>query len=189
MTPIVFFNICWMKEYKGITENDKPIKGGRFVEEEGFGGEIYNFQPFKGRCYGFVEAGYKPHPRCINITRLGASTTASSVPGILVIWVARHPDEKRTVVVGWYKDATVHRARQPSPVGSNRRLPNGEQAEYFVVTEEQNCKLVPAYNRNRDIPRGAQGLGQKNVWYAERPLGSKVKTSICEYISNYGINK
>ena len=135
------------------------------MEEEGFCGEIYNFMEFEGKFYGFVEAGYRPHPCCINITRLGAPQVVLSVPGILVVWVARRTDAQRTVVVGWYNDATVYRARQPSPIGVNRILPNGEQAEYFVTAERQNCTLVSAWNRNMEIPRGSQGLGQKNIWY------------------------
>jgi len=190
MTPIiVYFNICWMKEYRGITDSDKPQRGGKFIPEHGYGSEIYNFQPFEDRLYGFVEPGYKPQPRCIDIKKLGASKTASSVSGILVVWVARDPMRPRTVVVGWYKDATVYRERRAARIGSTRMLPSGTQAKYFVLAEEQNCELVPAHKRNHEIPRGGKGeLGETNIWYAKGEVGSKVKASTYAYISNYRVN-
>lgn len=185
MDKMVFFNIAWMKKYRGITEDDRPVGGGLFVDEEGYGAEIYNFQPFRGRMYGFVEAGYEPRC-CIRIERLGASKRAQLIPGILVVWVARHPNKSQTLVVGWYKNATVYKERQKPPAGSNRKLPNGEDAPYFVEADEQNCKLIPESMRDCEIPRGEQGaLGNKNIWYAESQLGAKVKAKVIEYISNW----
>ena len=61
-----------MKEYKGVSPEDRPMHGGSFIEYEGWGAEIFNFLPLNGMMYGFVEAGYKPKLCSININRLGA---------------------------------------------------------------------------------------------------------------------
>lgn len=185
MSKVVFFNVAWMKEYKGVTSDDIPVHGGKYIENHGYGSEVYNFQPFRGRMYGFVEAGWKPKLRCIDITKLGASKWDQSVPGILVVWVARHPHSPRTLLVGWYKNATVYRERQKPPEGSNRKLPDGEDASYFAEADEQNCYLMPADRRDFSIPRGKEGLGQKNIWYAHSRLGRKIRTEVLEYISKW----
>jgi hypothetical protein len=188
MDRVVFFNVAWMKEYKGIIKHcDTPAGGGTFVKKHGYGHEIYNFQPFRGKMYGFVEAGYRPAPRCIDITRLGASRLAVSISNILVVWVARNRDTHRTVVVGWYKDATVYKRRQEPPQGSNRKLPGGRDALYFVEANEQNCKLIPASKRDCEIPKGEEGgFGQSNIWHAEGALGAKVRAKVLGYIGNWG---
>ncbi len=189
MGKMVFFNIAWMSDYQGITINDIPKHGGTYINENKFGAEVYNFQPFNGKMYGFVEAGWKPTPRCINIAKnFGASKQAQSVDGVLVVWVARHPSEPKTLVVGWYKNATVYRGRQDAPLGSPRKLPDGTDAVYFAMANEKDCVLVPLSLRSCDIPRTEKkksGLGQKNIWYAKDELGLKTKLRVLEYIRNY----
>lgn len=32
-----------MKYYDGMSEDDKPINGGKYIDENGEGSEIYNF--------------------------------------------------------------------------------------------------------------------------------------------------
>ena len=50
-----------MKYYKGACEKDVPLYGGRFVEENGYGHEEFNFLPVEMEgeseleCMGFVE--------------------------------------------------------------------------------------------------------------------------------------
>lgn len=40
---IVFCNIAWMKDYAGVTDDDKPRNGGKFVEVNGTACESLNF--------------------------------------------------------------------------------------------------------------------------------------------------
>ena len=58
---IVFFNISYMKYYKG-KEDDTMVGNFRYVREKGDGGEKHNFAPWvvngKEVCYGFVEPGF-----------------------------------------------------------------------------------------------------------------------------------
>jgi hypothetical protein len=41
---LVFARVAWMERYQG-DDNDTPLGGGAFVEENGTGHEIYNFMP------------------------------------------------------------------------------------------------------------------------------------------------
>jgi len=53
--PLVFFNIGWMKKYRGLTPTDKITSGGSYVVRHGRGGEVVNFFPHnKGYYLGFV---------------------------------------------------------------------------------------------------------------------------------------
>ena len=43
-----------MKNYQGVTDEDKPRDGGSYVTENGIAYESYNFKNFNGKCYGYV---------------------------------------------------------------------------------------------------------------------------------------
>jgi len=198
MDKIVFFNIAWMKRYQRV-QGDTPVGGGSYVQQHGFGAEIFNFQHFQNKMYGFVEAGWKP-PKFINITKLGAHRTAPWVSGALVIWVARHPRDKRTLVVGWYENATVYRDRQQPPVGSDRKQPDGQAAPYFVEADRQNCLLIPEDMRDFQVLRAVElrkakiapanlrhpgGIGQSNIYYAQDWYGNQIKPRVLEYVDKW----
>jgi hypothetical protein len=198
MVKMLFCNIAWMKRYQGVTENDKPMHGGAFVDERGYGAEVYNFQPFGDKMYGFVEAGWRPQPKRMNIARLGAPRSAPKISGILIIWVAREPLGGRTVVLGWYKDAEVYRDRQNAPVGSNREQPDGEDAPYCVTANKGDCLLIPWKERGNElgleVERAAErvaqgkstgGIGRSNIWYAEDDYGREIKPRVLEYIAQW----
>ena len=142
MDKIVVFRVAWMKKYDGATAFDAPIGGGSFVNLNQTGSEIYNFRSCERKMYGFVEPGFKPKPRRIGIHKLGASKKANQISGVLVIWVARNPDTRKTVVIGWYKNATIHRERQIPSNSSDRLQIGGTQAPYFAEADEQDCELL-----------------------------------------------
>jgi hypothetical protein len=188
MDKMVFFNVAWMKRYQGLV-GDTAVNGGYFVNQYGFGVEMFNFQHFRDNIYGFVEAGWKPVPKCINITKLDARRTDQSVSDILVIWVARQPHREKTaktLVVGWYENAKVFRERQTPPLGSHRTLPDNKDAPYFAEAQRQDCLLIPDSMRALQIlratepgvgPYKAGGIGQSNIWYAQDPYGTQMEST------------
>jgi len=192
MDKIVFFNIACMRKYQGLV-GDKAVHGGDYPDRYGFGAEIFNFQHFRDKMYGFVEAGWTPQPKCIDITRLGARRTDQSISDISVIWVARQSHGGKTVVVGWYENAKVYRARQPPPANSHRKQPDGQDAPYFVEAEKENCLLIPQNMRSFQVLRAAEsramrqknagGIGQSNIYHGQDWYGEQVKPRILEYIA------
>ena len=192
---IIIFNVGWMKYYKGL-EKDDIKRGGAYIREHEYGGEIYNFLPFNGCMYGYVQPpGRREIPynkRIIRIERLGVSKHASSIDGILVVWVASSPDSG-SFVVGWYKNATVFRCCQEFPNGLDRKVGEDEFG-FYTKAKEQDCILLPITERKLKAPRatsvknrGKGGIGQANVWYADsnKPNDIGFKKDVKQFINNY----
>ena len=188
---MVFLNTAYMKDYKGNWNVDKPINGGAFIPRNGWGGEVYNFQPYQGSMYGYVEPGLNKkggQQRRIDISKLmrpGGIKNAGSVSGILIIWVARPPKSDESVMVGWYENATMYRSIQKFLADPTRILPNGSY-DYFAVAKESCCQLIPVGKRVLTIPRGGAGaLGHSNIWYARSPLGAQIKDKVIDFINKW----
>src|SRR5579863_3383723 len=94
---VFFMNVGGMTAYKGL-KGDTITGGGEYVREHGFGHEIFNFKPYRGRYYGYGRAAND----AIAVERLGAPEGAPFVEGVLVVWVAN------SCVVGWYKNARIY---------------------------------------------------------------------------------
>lgn len=99
---------------------------------------------------------------------LRPSPSAERLGGATVVWVARRP-EGGTVVVGWYRNASVYREMMPfSP-----EMPKGRRFEWgsSTVARAGEAVLIPAEERWFSNPRATHerpgGIGQANVWNAE----------------------
>lgn len=90
MKNMIFFNTGWMKSYNGIKSGiDKIEGGGSWVDEHGYGHEMYNFREINGKMYGFVQ----PNGRN-NLERLGVRENSNSISDILVVWMAKQPSDQ-----------------------------------------------------------------------------------------------
>lgn len=161
---ILFCNIAWMKLYQGVSEDDVPRNGGKYIAENQFGNEENNFLDYNHRCYGFVMTYGN-----LNLDKHYQEITKqeSQVDGFTIIWCASN-DDGGSRIVGWYKNATVYREQQ------NLRLYTDEGGDlcFNFVADVQDCYLLPEEQRTFKIERAAvagkgNGFGQSNVWYAE----------------------
>lgn len=170
LPPFLVCNVGWMKNYRGVTENDKIIGGGEYVDNNKTGHEVCNFQPIRGTIYGYVQ----PVGTSVRIERLGASLQDESISDIDVVFVARDPRLKSTRVIGWYKSATVYRHMQNIPNGSIAHKTN-EVSRFRFKAEEKNVVLLPELSRTLRVPREKGGMGHSNVWYPnpDDPVGGK----------------
>ncbi len=165
-----------MDLYAGIRGGDTPVGGGKYVEDLGFGHEVFNFESdAKGVFRGYVRPPGQGNvgSQRINIGRLGAAADDDRVENVLVFWVATHPALGGTRVVGWYDDATVFRGWKASP--KKRVLPNGADAGFMV--EARSARLLPSDDRVFVLPRATSaqaGIGQSNVWYAPEEWAKKL---------------
>ena len=175
---ILFCNIGWMERYKGITDTDKIIGGGRYVKDNSEGGEIYNFLNRNGYCYGYVQpvnSSRNITGGTINIEKLGAPKGANSISNVDVIMTATSPTEGGTYVIGWYKNATIYRDKQYFDIsqGSFGLDTQGNQYGYRFYAPYTEATLLPRDQRTLKIPRATGkspvkgGMGQSNVWYAQ----------------------
>ena len=190
-SKMIFFNTAWMEKYNGNWTVDVPENGGSFIDDNGWGGEVYNFQPYNGMLYGYVEPGVverNGRQRRINISRLGrpAIRNLSCLAGVLVVWVAT-PKGGRPLLVGWYENATVYRNAQIPPVESGRALPEHHNpGEYFASAKKQDCVLIPPEDRTLQFPRKCEGLfGRSNICYAESVTGEAAKDKVLSFIQSW----
>lgn len=197
MEPIekfIVFNLGWMKNYRGFI-NDEIHSTAKFIVQNNYGYEAFNFLPFEGYMYGFVQPSGKKsfHERTIRIERLGSSGRNSDfVDEVLIAWVARKP-EGGTYLVGWYKNATVYAHYQDAPIGSGRELTN-DAAGYFAKAKEQNCVLLPIEERVVQVPRATSpenwnkgGIGQSCIWFVgnEKPNDLAFRQELWQFIKDY----
>ena len=87
-----------------------------------------------------------------------------------VVFCAYSNIKKRTVVVGWYKNATVLRGREYY-----------NELMYNIFTESKNAVLVPEDERTMYIPRASTdgiGFGQSNIWYANTPESEEIVSRV-----------
>ncbi|MTK13188.1 MAG: DUF3883 domain-containing protein [Clostridiaceae bacterium] len=176
---IIFLNIGWMESYQGNIEGvDTIVGGGSYVQENKFGHEVYNFLPHDGFVYGFVQP---PNSTRINIDKLGAKKDSNSIDDVLVVWVATRP-KGGSVIVGWYKNATLFREYQYS--NDLNRNYKDEKIGYNVKAKEENVTLLPIDERVIHIKRGKGWMGKSNIWYAAQESNEDFKKEVFEYVFN-----
>ena len=213
---ILFCKISHMNFYKGVT-NDTPNQGygGEFVKDHGYGGEEYNFKPVPFSendlpvvasdketgfypageyCLGFVETknrnGQEQQLRIEKIRGCESFNKNPFVDDVLVVWCATR-QKNDTVVVGWYKNATVYRNYEKR---ESQYFERNEQGRTFnVVAESKNCVLLPADNRStQDLgirsgrsTSGISGFGQSMLWYASDPKAANIVSQLKDMVDNY----
>ena len=160
-----------MIDYCGTNEADIPVNGGAYIKENAFGGEIYNFLDYNKKCYGF----FMHHGDENHIERIEGETSSSpKAENVLVVWTARKPGEKRSIV-GWYKDATVYRRKQYIEFVANDDTAENTYTithEYDICADSKNCFLLPEDERTYIINHSGKsgsgkGMGQSAIWYAD----------------------
>lgn len=177
MSPIIFCNIGWMNYYDGIA-GDSISRGGAY-NDTGVGHEICNFSEVAGFYYGYVQ----PTGGKIKLENINGTTDDSSISGITVVWTAGPPDGG-TVIVGWYKNATVFRYGQDVENPSQTQKNNGINL-YRVKAKVNDSCLLPISQRIFKIPRSVKGgIGQSNVWYAKSEDSKSLIESVKSYINS-----
>ncbi|TOA43728.1 HNH endonuclease, partial [Vibrio parahaemolyticus] len=98
---MIICNVAWMKHYDGINDSDYPINGGKYIDKNGYGHEVLNFQKNGKYCYGYVQA----NNLTINISRIEPNA-GDYIDDVLVVWRSR--SNRGSVVIGWYENARVY---------------------------------------------------------------------------------
>ena len=115
-----FCNIAYMKFYDVELHEEVPKHGGKYVQETGDAEEKYNFHVNDdGVVYGFVETKYndsylgQKEPKQIHIENIDSAFKKDEIiDDVCVIFCAHSEKMKKTVIVGWYQNATVLRHRK-----------------------------------------------------------------------------
>lgn len=180
---ILFCNITWMEYYDHICfPHETPRFGGSFVKETGTAFESWNFHRYEGGYYGFVETKYRggtavqEKANQLHIEKIDQNATGESVDHVTVVFCAHSEKLGKTVVVGWYKDATVFRGRKTH---SDGHIYNLQAREGVLLPEVLRTKVIPR------AKEGGFGFGQSNIRY---PIGEGADNAVKEiltYIKRY----
>lgn len=174
--PIIYFNIGWMEAYAG--HSNDPISGGHgYLADHDVGGECFNFV---ADADGVVRGCRPGSDRGLRIERLDPQAE-DHVDGVTVVWMAREPKGGRTLIVGWYLNARVHRIASPAPVP--RYLPNGGVVPVTAETVAGSAVLLPPVARNFEIQSrrvSAIGFGQSPTWYGHETVDRRVRQYIAD---------
>ena len=191
MRPIIFVRIADMKYYNGITEDDKPVNGGAYVNETGFAHECYNFstviednQDYE-KCLGYFRSNGSKTGQ-LHIEKMpgcGGLTKEEVCEGVTVVFVSKAFGSKTMRVVGFYKNAIAYRTPHLMD------FPNGYVQEYSFEAKKEDCVLLPFQTRFKGntwyVPNSSSkyatfGFGRSNVWYAGAKGASEKETAYIE---------
>lgn len=184
---ILFCNIAYMKYYDVDLIEEKPKHGGQYVAETGDALEKFNFHVCEdSKCRGFVETKYRDSykngklPYSIRIENINPLfKNSEAINGVTVVFCAHSDIHKKSVIIGWYGNATVFRNRK-----------NIDGREYNLECDAQNAYLINECDRHFIVPRASNsdfGFGQSNVWYAKEEKASDFVRNVLDYINNYNI--
>lgn len=177
-SEVILARIGWMDFYRN---EDRPIGGGSY-NKDNTGHERFNFLPYKGNLYGYVRCGGQGSHNRLNTRRLNFENHKEHKDNVTVIWVAPHPEEDGSRVVGWYKNATAY--------SDFRQMPDDREATYCFKAKSSNCVLPPTNLRNEKVPTNEKGgFGQSNIRYTRLTNGKLENrewiSRIIDYIENY----
>lgn len=177
---IIYCRIAFMKYYNGPSADDKPLYGGAY-NKTNTGHEVHNFHANNGNYYGFFQPGSNKRSKKdwndVIVGNITGNKKDMQADDVLVVWVAKIPDERGQFITGWYKNATVYRTMQEL---SGKALKNRSEDEYRFYNVKANivdCRLLPVEKRNFEV----KGMGHANYWYGEETKNKEV----LEYIENY----
>lgn len=181
MKKMIFFNITWMERYEGLEGNGALVHGGgSYVEEHGYGHEMFNFKKIEDKVYGYVQPSGTN-----NLQRIGGSEDTEYIDGVLVVFTATHKGGG-THIVGWYKDARVFRNYQESDLEARRFGAN--IIGYYAFAAAANATLLSEDERPSfpKIPRRTKGgMGQSNVWYADTLEVIGFKKEVLQHVERH----
>ncbi|GAA0719445.1 hypothetical protein GCM10008905_07520 [Clostridium malenominatum] len=183
---ILFCNIKWMKEYRGINENDEISSMTKSSNKKIKNAEQYNFLNLDGYYYGYVsaKAGSKKKVELLLEDIYPDSKGKEIVDDVLVIWIAKRPNEKAGHrIVGWYKKARVYKSYKENSLGV-----------YNIKASVEDCLLIPPIYRNyliypARIIGAEKGLGQSNIWCPRGENAREIVENCINYINNYSYER
>lgn len=170
---VIFCKIGWMKEYRGIWEEDNISFNGRLRAKNHDCMEQFNFIQKNEYCYGCVPVNYNDEEYGeLHIEYLeDAGAGEEKADSVLLVWVSPGPDEGDEIkIVGWYKNAVVFRHRQ-----------NNGLAVFDTYARASDCILLPLEKREFIV----NCFHEKDIWFSKDFDNRKILEDALDYISSY----
>ena len=184
---IVFINLTEMDEYNGLEANLKG--GGAFIEQNGYGYEIFNFRNDNGKCYG-----YTPPYGKLNLQRISDDISVNAlgkyIDGVFVVFTCSRETRGR-LICGFYQHARVY-ADSVNDSRITRKIDvNGNTivAGYNIICDVNDAVLISRSERIKKLPHSSSnngvGHGQQSIWYADTPQRQNLKNELLDYIESW----
>ena len=183
---LLVLRVGYMERYDGP---DTITSGGAYIAANGVGGEVFNFKPSRGKCYGYAMSRHFAGLNLRFVDDSQAWREGDELAEVDVVFIARRPGIGQ-VVVGWYRNATVfhrqYRVRRGSIPGMNETM-----RSFLCVADAHSTRLLPAEDRTFEVPYAPAGFkgfpGQSNVWYpsihTDKPVVAAFIRKLTEYIA------
>ena len=180
--PLIVFRVGWMNDYSGIGE---IVGGGSHIDENGEGGEMWNFREEAGRYYGYVMSR---NFAGIDLRRVSPEyewDEGDELNDVDIVFISTHP-EGGQVVIGWYLNATVFHKEYRQRRGE-RSAGDWNKIYYLSEVSSDSAKLLPVAERTFLIPKGKGFPGTSNVWYGDdqSPMVLDFKNKLRCYIHQF----
>ncbi len=161
--PLVVLRVGYMKSYDGP---DEITSGGAYVEKRGVGGEVFNFKPCRGKCYGYAMS---KSGGGIDLAKLDSTVDwhiGDELNEVDVVFITKRPGVGQ-VVVGWYRSATVFHKTYRVRRGKIRGMDENRRSS-ICTADVAYVHLLPEEERTFGVPNAPAGYigfpGQSNVW-------------------------
>lgn len=181
---VVFINLTEMDKYDGLEGANKG--GGAFVDEHGYGYEIFNFRDDGGKCYG-----YAPPYGKLNLQRISKEINHDAfgeyIDDVFVVFTCSREGKGR-VICGFYQNARVY-AENINDHRSTRKIEvagKSDYAGYNITCRAEDAVLIDRRDRTKMLPHSSRnngiGHGQKSVWYADTAERQNLKNELLDYV-------
>lgn len=185
---LVFFNIGWMAHYKG---EDEIFGNFKYIKEHNLGHEKWNFLPCNKKCYAYVPIRWtnEETPPSINLERIyEKNNNRDELNNVTIVFISRNPTDKKTYIVGWYKNASLFRTLQLRPYQKGVL----DNVYIAAVADENNCICLPLDARTFKVPTAqkegkGKGYGMSPIWYADTEEIQEYKKEVINYIENFSL--
>jgi 5-methylcytosine-specific restriction protein A len=178
-----FDHITNMRTYCGFEVD--VIGGGRYVEKEGYGHELFNFLNDKGKCYGHTAPWGSVKLDRISEKDISEDAFGKYLDGVLVVFTCEGKNGGR-VIAGFYQNARVYAKWVKDDRSS--RLYKGKPIKYNLICDSSDAVLISQGDRNFEIPRasskGSGGYGRFNIWYADKDIEGAIRNGVLQYIED-----
>ncbi|MDR2578233.1 MAG: HNH endonuclease [Chitinispirillales bacterium] len=164
------------------------LGSGSYVKDNGYGHEMFNFEPDEGKFYG-----YCPPYGCCKIDKIAKDEIQEDEDGwrfidnVLVIFTKTRAKKGR-VIAGYYKNARVYAGRmeRKSPI---RYIPEEKDyAPYSLVCDVENGREIEYDDKAPFIPRvkkkGDGGHGQHLMWWGKSENARPIREKMIDYVQN-----
>lgn len=183
-TPMVVLRVGYMDRYDGPAT---IVGGGEYIHKHGVGGEVFNFKPSYGKCFGYAMTRNLSGLNLSNLDKTRRWSKGDELHGVDVVFIAKHP-EFGQVVVGWYRDATVfhkeYRVRRGQIQGMSFPM-----RRFLCSVPKESVHLLPVEMRNFTVPNAPTGNkgfpGQSNVWYPSMHFDNAAVRKFHKTLSKY----